>query len=161
MSELFRNLNRRRMFQVGVLYLGAAWALLEATDFFVQNYDLSHKLLVVTILVIILGIPAVLVIAWHHGEHGRQEVVRSELVILTTLFVFAAVGTYRISTGEVAVRSPGAVQMGPDLGAGSVAILPFTNSTGVDSLDWLGPGVSDILTSNLALFTGISVVTPQ
>lgn len=160
-SELFRHLNRRRIFQVGVLYLGAAWALLEATDFFVQNYDLSHKLLDLAILFIILGLPAVLIIAWHHGEHGRQEVVRSELVILTTLFVFAAVGTYRISTGEVAVRSPGAVQMGPDLGAGSVAILPFTNSTGVDSLDWLGPGVSDILTSNLALFTGISVVTPQ
>ncbi len=160
-SELFRSLNRRRMFQVGVLYLGAAWALLEATDFFVQNYDLSHKLLNLAILFIVLGFPAVLIIAWHHGEHGRQEVVRSELAILTTLFVFAAVGTYRISTGEVAGRSPGTVQLGPDLGAGSVAILPFTNSTGVDSLDWLGPGVSDILTSNLALLTGINVVTPQ
>lgn len=161
MGELFRNLNRRRIFQAGLLYLGAAWALLEATDFFVQNYDLSHKLLDVTVLFIVLGFPAVLVMAWHHGEHGRQEVVRSELAILTALFVFAAVGTYRISTGEEAVRSPGTVRMGLDLGPGSVAILPFTNSTGVDSLDWLGPGVSDILTSNLALFTGISIVTPQ
>ncbi len=165
-ANLFRNLHRRRMFQAGILYLGGAWALLEATDFFVQNYALSHKLLDVMILLLVLGFPAVLVITWYHGEQGRQEVVRSELAILTTLFVLAGVGTYRISTGEESIGrseaeggSTAAATL--DLGAGSVAVLPFTNSTGADSLDWLGPGVSDILTSNLAQLAGVSVVSPQ
>jgi TolB-like protein len=158
------------MFQVGLLYLGGAWALLEATDFFVQNYTLSQKLLDVVILLLVLGFPAALIIAWYHGEQGRQHVVRSEMAILTTLFVLAGIGTYRISTGEEIRVDPagrgspaGAVAEAEtsDLGAGSVAILPFTNSTGVDSLDWLGPGVSDILTSNLAQLAGVSVVSPQ
>lgn len=168
-ARMINSLHRRRMFQVGLLYLGVAWALLEATDFFIQNYTLSPKLLDVTILLLVLGFPAVLVIAWYHGEHGRQHVVRSELAILTTLFVLAGVGTYRITTGEEAgARSADGSSSVPyfeaaasDLGSGSVAILPFTNSTGVDSLDWLGPGVSDILTSNLARLAGISVVSPQ
>jgi len=166
-SNLIRALHSRKMFQVGILYLGGAWALLEATNFFVQNYELSQKLVNVVILLLVLGLPAVLVIAWYHGEHGRQEVERSELAILTTLFVLAGIGTYRISTGEeTAAFSGEAGARAPfvaatDLGAGSVAILPFTNSTGADSLDWLGPGVSDILTSNLAQISGMEVVSPQ
>lgn len=152
---------------MGILYLGGAWALLEATNFFVQNYELSPKLVSVVILLLVLGLPAVLVIAWYHGEHGRQEVERSELAMLTTLFVLAGIGTYRISTGEEmgassgegAARAPLVAAI--DLGAGSVAILPFSNSTGADSLDWLGPGVSDILTSNLAQLSGVEVVSPQ
>jgi TolB-like protein len=166
-SSLFRALHSRKMFQVGILYLGGAWALLEATNFFVQNYELSQKLVSVVILLLVLGLPAVLVIAWYHGEHGRQEVERSELAILTTLFVLAGIGTYRISTGEEAEAFSGAegargtLVATTDLGAGSVAILPFTNSTGADSLDWLGPGVSDILTSNLAQLSGVEVVSPQ
>jgi TolB-like protein len=155
------------MFQVGILYLGGAWALLEATNFFVQNYELSQKLVNVVILLLVLGLPAVLVIAWYHGEHGRQEVERSELAILTTLFVLAGIGTYRISTGEEMAASSGeagaraSLVATTDLGAGSVAVLPFSNSTGADSLDWLGPGVSDILTSNLAQLSGVEVVSPQ
>jgi TolB-like protein/tetratricopeptide (TPR) repeat protein len=166
-SNLIRALHSRKMFQVGILYLGGAWALLEATNFFVQNYVLSQKLVSVVILLLVLGLPAVLVIAWYHGEHGRQEVERSELAILTTLFVLAGIGTYRISTGEETAAFSGAagarapLVATTDLGAGSVAILPFTNSTGADSLDWLGPGVSDILTSNLAQLSGVEVVSPQ
>ncbi len=166
-SNLIRALHSRRMFQVGILYLGGAWALLEATDFFVLNYQLSPKLVSVVILLLVLGLPAVLVITWYHGEHGKQEVERSELAILTTLFVLAGIGTYRISTGEETTASSGeaGAQAPPvaaaDLGVGSVAVLPFSNSTGADSLDWLGPGVSDILTSNLAQLSGVEVVSPQ
>jgi TolB-like protein len=166
-SNLIRALHSRRMFQVGILYLGGAWALLEATDFFVLNYQLSPKLVSVVILLLVLGLPAVLVITWYHGEHGKQEVERSELAILTTLFVLAGIGTYRISTGEESTASSGeaGAQAPPvaaaDLGVGSVAVLPFSNRTGADSLDWLGPGVSDILTSNLAQLSGVEVVSPQ
>lgn len=165
-SNLVKALHRRKMFQAGILYLGGAWALLEATNFFVQNYELSQKLVNVVILLLVLGLPAVLVITWYHGEEGRQEVERSELAILTTLFVLAGIGTYRISTGEETTfpggaGAPAGLVETVDLGAGSVAILPFTNSTGADSLDWLGPGVSDILTSNLAQLPGVDVVSPQ
>jgi TolB-like protein len=48
-----------------------------------------------------------------------------------------------------------------DLGERSVAVLPFVNSTGVDSLDWLGPGMSDMLTTNLAQTGALRVVSPQ
>ena len=42
---IFLAIRDRRMFQTLLIYAGAAWAILEVTDFAVSNYDLSRKLL--------------------------------------------------------------------------------------------------------------------
>ncbi len=170
MGELFKTLSQKHLVRTAVVYLGGAWLLLEATGFFVDNYDLSRRLIDVVVLVLVLGFPAALIISWFHGEKGQQNVARSEASLLLTLIVLACIGTYRISTG-VEVSSIGGGGTGApaatatfaanDLGERSIAVLPFTNRTGQDSLDWIGPGVSDMLTTNLASNTDLRVVSPQ
>ena len=168
MGELFKTLSEKHLVRTAVVYLGGAWLLLEATGFFVDNYALSRRLIDVVVLLLVLGFPAALIIAWFHGAKGRQNVARSEASLLLTLAVLAGIGTYRISTGEeVSARgdgatAPSAVSLAAnDLGERSIAVLPFTNSTGHDSLDWIGPGVSDMLTTNLAGSGDLRVVSPQ
>ena len=164
----FERLRDRHIFRTAFLYLGGAWASMEAIGFFVDNYGWSRTVLDVAVLLIVLGFPAALIIAWYHGESGRQQVQKTEASLLLTLAVLAAIGTFRLST---AAENP-ASQMNPvgsdaipaatvDLGERSVAVLPFVNSTGVDSLDWLGPGMSDMLTTNLAQTGALRVVSPQ
>jgi TolB-like protein len=160
-GQLIRDVRKRHLVQVALIYLGVAWGLTEATGFLIDNYALSRKLLDVVLLLLILGFPAALVIAWYHGEQGPQEVTRGEVVILTLFLVLAGVGTYRIGVGEEVTRPESTASAPADLGQRSVAVLPFTNNTGADSLDWLGPGLSDLLTSNLAQVEDLSVVSPQ
>lgn len=164
--DLFERLREKHIFRTAVLYLGAAWAAMEAIGFFVDNYGWSRNVLDVGVLLIVLGFPAALIITWYHGEKGPQPVQRTEASLLVTLAVLAAIGTFRLSTAaEDFVPSqagaPGFVQPAADLGERSVAVLPFVNSTGMDSLDWLGPGMSDMLTTNLARTGALRVVSPQ
>ncbi len=170
MGELFKTLSEKHLVRTAAVYLGGAWLLLEATGFFVDNYDLSRRLIDVVVLLLVLGFPAALIISWFHGEKGHQNVARSEASLLLTLVVLAGIGTYRISTGvEVSATGAGgtsaptgaATFAANDLGERSIAVLPFTNSTGQDSLDWIGPGVSDMLTTNLASNGDLRVVSPQ
>ena len=170
MGELLHKLAERRMVQTAAVYAGGAWLMLEATDFFVDNYALSPRMLDIAVLLIVLGFPAALIIAWYHGEKGRQQVARSEASLLVTLAVLAAIGTYRISVAEevgpAGGTDPAATtrtgsSFSAELGEMSVAVLPFVNSTGQDSLDWLGPGLSDMLTSSLARTGDLKVVSPQ
>lgn len=164
----FERLRERHIFRTAFLYLGGAWASMEAIGFFVENYAWSRTVLDVAVLLIVLGFPAALIIAWYHGEQGRQQVQRTEASLLLTLAVLAAIGTFRLSTAaeDPADRTfradtdaiPAATA---DLGERSVAVLPFVNSTGVDSLDWLGSGMSDMLTTNLAQTGVLRVVSPQ
>jgi len=171
MGEFLHRLAERRLVQTAAVYAGGAWLLLEATDFFVDNYGLASRLLDIAVLLIVLGFPAALIIAWYHGEKGRQQVARTEASLLLTLAVLAAIGTYRISVGEEvgpigngtnsASQTATLPESGAALGERSVAVLPFVNSTGQDSLDWLGPGLSDMLTSSLARTGDLKVVSPQ
>lgn len=170
MGELFKSLSEKHLMRTAVVYLGGAWLLLEATGFFVDNYDLSRRLIDIVVLLLVLGFPAALIISWFHGEKGSQSVARSEASLLLTLVVLAGIGTYRISTGVEISSGDGNGIGAPtanmtfavnDLGERSVAVLPFTNSTGQDSLDWIGPGVSDMLTTSLASSGNLRVVSPQ
>jgi TolB-like protein/Flp pilus assembly protein TadD len=147
------------MFRTALLYLGGAWAILEFTGFFVDTYGLSARIINVVLLLLALGLPATLIIAWYHGETGPQQVHRAEVSLLVVLMVMAGIGTYRLSTAEEIGRSGGSAVA--DLGENSVAVLPFANNTGIDSLDWLGPGLSDMVTTNLAQLPGLTVVSPQ
>ncbi len=171
MGDFLHKLAERRLVQTAAVYAGGAWLMLEATDFFVDNYALSPRMLDIAVLLILLGFPAALIIAWYHGEKGRQQVARSEASLLLTLAVLAAIGTYRISVAEEVGPVGGSADSTADtrtgskftaeLGEVSVAVLPFVNSTGQDSLDWLGPALSDMLTSSLARTGDLRVVSPQ
>ncbi|MGW8282093.1 MAG: tetratricopeptide repeat protein [Gemmatimonadota bacterium] len=171
MGDLLHKLAERRLVQTTAVYAGGAWLLLEATDFFVDNYALSPRMLDIAVLLIVLGFPAALIIAWYHGEKGRQQVARTEASLLVTLAVLAAIGTYRTSVAGEAGGHGGGANPAVDtrtasganaaLGETSLAVLPFVNSTGHDSLDWLGPGLSDMLTSSLARTGNLKVVSPQ
>jgi TolB-like protein/tetratricopeptide (TPR) repeat protein len=170
MGDLLKRLAERRIVQTAAVYAGGAWLMLEATDFFVDNYALSPRILDVAVLLIVLGFPAALIISWYHGEKGRQQVARSEVSLLLTLAVLAAIGTYRITVGgepeparegRAPAGAPARTEAAEDLGELSLAVLPFVNSTGQDSLDWLGPGLSDMLTSSLVRTGQFRVVSPQ
>jgi TolB-like protein len=167
MNELLQQLNEKHLVRTTIVYIGGGWLLLEATGFFVDNYALSRSFIDVVVLLVVLGFPAALIISWFHGEKGRQDVARGEAALLLTLAVLAAVGTYRITTAaDVAERggqaAPSAARLASeDLGERSIAVLPFTNATGLDSLDWVGSGVSDMLTTGLARGDDVRVVSPQ
>ena len=106
MGELLHKLAERRMVQTAAVYAGGAWLMLEATDFFVDNYALSPRMLDIAVLLIVLGFPAALIISWYHGEKGRQQVARAEASLLVTLAVLAGIGTYRQTTSARSAAAP-------------------------------------------------------
>ncbi len=166
-----RNIVDRRLFQVALLYVGAAWLGIEITDFVVEQYGFSTKILDTVVLLAILGFPAFLIIGWFHGEEGHQEVQRVEVWLLLTLASLGAIGTYRIATATEDYTTPPAVAHGDvapeeepapgSLGRRSIAVLPFRNNVADAELEWLGPGLADLLTTNLAQIPGLVLVGRQ
>lgn len=156
-ADWLRRVLERKLVQVLLLYVGVAWGVAEVTGFLVDNYQLSRRLLDVTLFLLVLGIPTVAIVTWFHGEKGHQRVQRSEAAILALLAVIAAVGSWQIGTAEpVETRDLSAVV---DLGEHSVAVMPFDVS--IPELLWLREGASELLTTGLAGHEGIRVVSGQ
>ncbi|WP_419166603.1 CsgG/HfaB family protein [Candidatus Palauibacter sp.] len=171
-------IRKRRMLQIALIYLGAGWLCVEITDFIVGNYGFSRKILDTVVFLSILGFPAFLIIGWFHGEKGPQRIRRAERWLLVTLASLGAIGTYRIATAEPtagdgveapAVRAAAdgtgdaitAAGEMPDLGPSSLAVLPFRNNVPDPELQWLGAGLADLLTTNLAQRPDVVVVGRQ
>ncbi len=169
MTEPIRNwieqLQERHVLRTAVLFLGAGWVALEFIGFVVENYGFERVVLDCSLLMIGVGFPIALIVSWYHGAGGRQNVPRSEGLMVGTLILVGLIGSGFILTRDrPEPRSPTLAPAGllpEDLGEGSLAILPFTNRTGADSLDWLGPGLADMLTTNLAQLEGLRVVSAQ
>ena len=156
-GTIFHQLRQRKLFQILLLYLGVGWGLAQVAEFAVDNYDLSRRVIDVTLFLIILGIPAVGVIGWYHGEKGHQRVQRAEALMLALLLVMAGIGTFRIGIADPTVdRDLSAVV---DLGSRSVAVMPFRNRLTDPSLEWLSTGASELLTTGLAGLSAIRVVS--
>lgn len=173
---MFAELKKRHLVEIGLLYLGAGWVCIEITEFLVSEYGFSRKILDTVVLLAILGFPAFLIVGWFHGERGHQRVQRTEAWLLVTLGVLAGVGTFRIATaeqpfmaGDAQETAPAAASDArlaadggtPDLGRSSIAVLPFRNNVADSTLDWLGPGLADLLTTDFAQIPGLRVVGRQ
>lgn len=165
MKGFFQQLRDRHVLRTAVLYLGAAWVALEFIGFVVENYSLHRALLDASLYLLIVGFFIALVVGWFHGREGRQPVTGREKAIVGALAAVALVGTGAILSRDYPEqRAPTLAPAGvipEDLGEGSLAVLPLTNRTGADSLDWLGPGLADMLTTNLAQLEGLRVVSAQ
>ena len=71
-------------------YLAGAWLVLRLVDAFGPRFDISDAAMLGIDAILVLGFFITLVLAWYHGEPGRQQPRGMELVILTILLLIAA-----------------------------------------------------------------------
>jgi hypothetical protein len=75
-------LRRRKVVQWGVAYMAGAWALLQGIGFAADAFAWPSAIKQVALLLLLIGLPIVLVVAWYHGDRGEQRVNRTELAAL-------------------------------------------------------------------------------
>lgn len=68
-----------------IAYLAGAWLLLQLMDVLGEIWHLPIDVQRFVCLALGLGIPPALVIAWYHGEKGRQGVCAVEVVLVGLL----------------------------------------------------------------------------
>lgn len=82
----------RLIFKAIAIYAAAAWAAIEVIDFAISRYGLSRLLLDVAVLVAFGGGMVTAVLAWFHGDSGRQRVTKLEFVTVGTIVLATAAG---------------------------------------------------------------------
>jgi len=89
MSEpsLFQRLKERKIVQWALAYLAGAWVLYEETATVGGHWNLSDGFFQGLFVILVIGFFVVLVLAWYHGEKGRQRVGGTELWMVAALIV--------------------------------------------------------------------------
>ncbi len=109
--SLLDRVRGRRLVQWTLGYVAGGWILLELTDFLAEMFGWPEAWVRGLLVLLSFGLLATLVLAWYHGDPGRQRVERREAVILTLL---ALVG----GSWAVQVVAAGDAEGDPALGSG-------------------------------------------
>ena len=108
-ESAWTRLRRRKLVQWGIAYAAGAWGLLQGLAYVSSLLNWPAQLQKLTGLALLVGLPVVLVLAWYHGDRGEQRIGRTELAILTLLFLVGGGIFWRYDRACVVHGMPGRV----------------------------------------------------
>jgi len=161
-SSLFQRLKERKLVQWSLAYLAGAWVLVEASNLVVERFHWPEVIGQAIIILAALGFLIILVLAWYHGEKGRQKVSGAEWLILAALLVVAGIALSMLRPGDEApsspadsfVEPPGMLDDRP-----SLAALPFANLSSDEEDAYLSAGIHEEVIGQLSKIGGLRVVS--
>lgn len=158
-GNLIGELRSRSVFRITVAYLVVAWMLLQVADVTFDRLPIPEGAMTALIVLIIIGLPITVVLAWAY-EFTVRGIVRHEetdggaprLAFVPYMFLVAGItvgvgyGLYYISL-EYWEPEPKAI-----------AVLPFTNLSEANDTEYFSDGLTDEIQSLIARLDEFRVV---
>jgi serine/threonine-protein kinase len=142
MSEpsLLQRLKERKLVQWALAYLAGAFVVFQAVEVMAEPWGISPGVQRGIHIVLLMGLFITLVLAWYHGEKGRQRVSGPELLMVAALLVVAGVALSILRGPE---DPPGLAfsRQGDD--RPGVAVLPCTNMSADPNDEYLAKSLHD------------------
>jgi TolB-like protein len=170
MTEFLARLKQRKLVQWTIAYVAFAFALIQVLDVVAESYDWPHSAMHIVFGLLVLAFVVTLVLAWYHGEQGRQRTSGAELLLLALVLVIGGGLLWRFGRGgaqpSVAAASARATSApsiatapGVPIPAKSVAVLPLANESGDKGQQYFSDGLSEDLINALSQFGALKVIS--
>jgi TolB-like protein/Flp pilus assembly protein TadD len=161
--SFWTSLKERKLVQWALAYLACAWVFLQAITLLGATYGWPVGLMRAVPILLAVGFLAALVLAWYHGERGRQRVSGPELLMLAGIFILAGAAVTWVSRGaERRGAADGQVTAAPAPSAGeqgSIGVLPFTSMSADEETDPFVHGIHDDIITHLARIASLRVIS--
>ena len=166
-SSIWDRLRRRKVVQWSLGYAAGAWGLLQGLQFLSDAFEWSSRVLKLGTVAALLGLPLVVTAAWFRGERGAQNATRTELAVVTLLFLLGGGLFWQYHRSVPATDSsgpaassiePAAITPAADAGP-SVAVLPFDNRSAKEEDGFFVDGVHDDILTQLSKISALKVIS--
>ena len=164
LKKFLSELKRRKVYRVSIAYGFAAWLLAQIAGLISESFEADPWVMKMIIIILISGFPVALILSWIFdiGPEGiertqaldseptdEQEPISVKMVIAGLLLIILIVIGSRWSIREFATADEGDIR--------SLAILPFDNFTGSDSLEYFVEGMQSSLIGDLQKISALRV----
>lgn len=152
---LLERLRRRKLVQWALAYLAGAWVVVQVVGELADSWAWPDVFVQGVHVLLLVGFVGALVLAWYHGEQGRQRVSGTELLILAVLLAISG-GVIALLRGDASAgastdpEAERAVEALPGAAPPrSVAVLPLENRSPAPEDAYLAGAFTDQLTTSL------------
>ena len=164
-SSVWQRLRRRKVVQWGVAYAAAAWGFLQGLEYVSNVFDWPRQIQRFATIGLLVGLAIAVVLAWYHGDRGERRVTRTELVILTLLFLIGGGLFWRYQHMGAAPELPSVAHSAATSTITavtttdrSIAVLPFVNMSPDKEQEYFADGISEELLNLLAQVPELRVI---
>jgi len=165
MEDLWQKLRERRVVQWLLAYLAGAWLLVQVVHLVGEQFGLPLGMVRSVTTGLAVGALAAVVVAWYHGEQGRQRVSGPELLMLCGILIIAASsiamarGQSEPTTGVALATGAAGLPSFPASRERSIAVLPFANLSEQRENEHFSDGLTEELMMDLARLTSLRVIS--
>jgi len=162
--SLLPRLKERRIVQWALAYLAAAWLALQVLDFLRENFGWTETTVRSATVLLAAGFVIVCVVAWYHGERGRQRVSAAESALVLAVLTGAAAGLALVQRAAPSGRAAAAGAHSDPAPAApadpnSIAVLPFANQSADLDNEYFSLGITDDIITQLAQIRTLKVIS--
>jgi TolB-like protein/tetratricopeptide (TPR) repeat protein len=167
MGSLAARLQSRKVVQWTMAYLAGSWLVLQVLSLLGETFAWPSVLQRVVTVLLGVGLLAVVVLSWYHGEKGAQRVTATEFAMLFGIFVLAGAAVALVREGRGVADVEGTP--GPDDAASlaqatssdgaSLAVLPLRNESPDPDNAYFASGIHDELLTQLSQIQGLRVIS--
>ena len=166
-ESTWTRLRRRKVVQWGLVYVAAAWGFLQGLEYISESFNWPQQARQIAVLVLVIGLPIVLVVAWYHGDRGEQRFRGTEVAIIALLLLLGGgifwryeraseVDTTASSPAEPATASAPDNAVPPD--DQSIAVLPFADMSPEKDQEYMSDGIAEELLNLLSKVPDLKVI---
>lgn len=161
MLSLAQRLKQRKIVQWAIAYAATAWVSLEVFDLIAEQFLWPAWIRQSATIVLFFGLFITIVLAWYHGERGRQKVGMVELILLIVLLSLGGQSVWLLRERgldtEADVDKPGQAFRTEPLPQNSVAVLPCLNLGGDANRAYFADGLAAELITRLSAVSGLRI----
>jgi TolB-like protein len=151
----------RKIAQWAIVYSAGAWLLLQVLEVVSGPWGVPDGVVRLIQSVLALGILVTLVLAWYHGERGRQRVSGVELMILAALLAIGALLVPVVLPDRAPLPGGPEVRGQPatirPVQTASIAVLPFLDLSPEGDQAYFGDGIAEEILNGLSKVAGLKV----
>jgi serine/threonine-protein kinase len=147
-DTLLDRLKQRKLVRWTVGYLAAAWVLLQVVSTLQEGLGWSQSLFSSVVALLFVGLVVTVILAWYHGERGRQRVSRSEVLVLGIAVLLSGAFALRWSSADRDRSGDTAALEG--VSRASIAVLPFQDLSLDGDQEYFGQGLAEEIINALA-----------
>ncbi len=159
--KILDNFKQRKLFQWTVAYLAGAWLLMQLVGVLGAHWDIPDYTARVVDVVLMVGFFVTLVIAWYHGDKGRQRVSGPELLIIAALLGVGGLGLGLLGGDKTKPEPTG--ESGNLVESTDetpwIAVLPFKVQTDDPDLRSFAGGLTEDISNGLSDFSCMLVLS--
>ncbi|MDX1315531.1 MAG: hypothetical protein R3356_08520, partial [Eudoraea sp.] len=164
-SRIWQELKRRRVIHVITVYASAAFVIIELVGNLSEPLNLPSTLSTIVIIVLAVGFPLAIVLSWLYDltagtivrTKPAEDLTETETIQVPNAWKIATYISFVVIAGlivlNIASRSdlikPGMIQ--------AVAVLPVSNYTGDENLDYVADGIHASLVTDIGKVSALRV----